>query len=276
MYYLHLGPVPGLAPLVAGIPAVLFRQTNIVFVGLFAGWRLIDAFHRGDLRSGPHAKIGGKQFEPASMQQPLRRGRLEELPFREGKTAHDDGQLPQRPQHQRESGWSRESARALRRAHRPPLHISELPSSFKTFIFGLFSSPAQAIFLIGPHLVVMAGFLAFVCINGGIVVGDRSAHVSGLHLPQFLYFMAVAGGALFPYTLRKLAKPCVCDSSHTCDCPSVFLWLRGSLLLWLRCGGGGEGSSFLFGCCIPIMTALSINFQCHVHPIPPPFGFSCA
>lgn len=40
----------------------------------------------------------------------------------------------------------------------------------------------------GGYILVGVAFVLFVRLNGGIVVGDRSAHQAVLHLPQLLYF----------------------------------------------------------------------------------------
>ena len=39
-----------------------------------------------------------------------------------------------------------------------------------------------------PYVVVGVGFLLFVLANRGIVVGDRSAHIATIHLPQIFYY----------------------------------------------------------------------------------------
>ncbi|XP_040834812.1 dol-P-Glc:Glc(2)Man(9)GlcNAc(2)-PP-Dol alpha-1,2-glucosyltransferase [Ochotona curzoniae] len=41
-----------------------------------------------------------------------------------------------------------------------------------------------------PYAVLGCAFCAFVAVNGGIVVGDRSSHEAVLHLPQLFYFSA--------------------------------------------------------------------------------------
>ncbi|XP_017783829.1 PREDICTED: putative Dol-P-Glc:Glc(2)Man(9)GlcNAc(2)-PP-Dol alpha-1,2-glucosyltransferase [Nicrophorus vespilloides] len=41
---------------------------------------------------------------------------------------------------------------------------------------------------VGCFLTLAISFITFVIINGGIVVGDKSAHVATLHIPQLYYF----------------------------------------------------------------------------------------
>ncbi|OQV16500.1 Dol-P-Glc:Glc(2)Man(9)GlcNAc(2)-PP-Dol alpha-1,2-glucosyltransferase [Hypsibius exemplaris] len=51
------------------------------------------------------------------------------------------------------------------------------------------------------YLTVMAGFLAFLIHNKGIVVGDRSAHQASLHIPQLFYFTAFTLFFASPYLI---------------------------------------------------------------------------
>ena len=53
-----------------------------------------------------------------------------------------------------------------------------------------------------PLAAVPAAFAAFVLRNGGVVVGDRSAHVPVKHLMQPLYFFGLSALALAPTLLR--------------------------------------------------------------------------
>ncbi|KAH8411128.1 hypothetical protein KR222_003841 [Zaprionus bogoriensis] len=51
---------------------------------------------------------------------------------------------------------------------------------------------------------IILPFVGFVCINGSIVVGDKSAHEATLHLPQLFYFAIFAMGFGISNTLRQL------------------------------------------------------------------------
>ena len=53
-----------------------------------------------------------------------------------------------------------------------------------------------------PLAAVPAAFAAFVLSNGGVVVGDRSAHMPVKHLMQPLHFFAFSAMALAPVLLR--------------------------------------------------------------------------
>ncbi|KZS96161.1 glucosyltransferase [Sistotremastrum niveocremeum HHB9708] len=44
----------------------------------------------------------------------------------------------------------------------------------------------------GPYALLIAAFVGFLFVNGGIVLGDKSNHVPVLHIPQMYYFFAFA------------------------------------------------------------------------------------
>lgn len=54
------------------------------------------------------------------------------------------------------------------------------------------------------HLIILSGFVSFVYINGSIVVGDKAAHEATIHLPQLLYFLIFYGVFGLPYVVSKL------------------------------------------------------------------------
>ncbi|KAI1293800.1 Dol-P-Glc:Glc(2)Man(9)GlcNAc(2)-PP-Dol alpha-1,2-glucosyltransferase [Halotydeus destructor] len=56
----------------------------------------------------------------------------------------------------------------------------------------------QILQLCGGYAIVGFLFVAFVIVNRGIVVGDRSAHEAALNLPQFFYFLGFIGFFSFP------------------------------------------------------------------------------
>ncbi|XP_057323180.1 putative Dol-P-Glc:Glc(2)Man(9)GlcNAc(2)-PP-Dol alpha-1,2-glucosyltransferase [Microplitis mediator] len=49
--------------------------------------------------------------------------------------------------------------------------------------------------------VVILSFVVFIIWNKGIVLGDRSAHVPTIHLPQLFYFSIFTSGFAWPYML---------------------------------------------------------------------------
>ena len=57
-----------------------------------------------------------------------------------------------------------------------------------------------------PYLLIAAGFLTFVVLNGSIVVGAKDDHQVGLHVPQLFYFFSFSTVSCFMYhaTFPKL------------------------------------------------------------------------
>lgn len=57
-----------------------------------------------------------------------------------------------------------------------------------------------------PYIIVCILFLGFVIWNQGIVVGDRSAHVATIHVPQLFYFSLFAFAFAWPYIIVHLKR----------------------------------------------------------------------
>ena len=55
----------------------------------------------------------------------------------------------------------------------------------------------------GGYILVGIAFILFVVVNGGIVVGDRSAHVATFHPIQILYFIAFTTVFTAPYIVSQ-------------------------------------------------------------------------
>ena len=58
----------------------------------------------------------------------------------------------------------------------------------------------------GGYVLVGAGFLVFVRLNDGVVVGDRSAHVVTVHVAQILYFAAFFTALTFPFAVKNVPE----------------------------------------------------------------------
>ncbi|XP_017517903.1 dol-P-Glc:Glc(2)Man(9)GlcNAc(2)-PP-Dol alpha-1,2-glucosyltransferase [Manis javanica] len=56
-------------------------------------------------------------------------------------------------------------------------------------------------FLTWPYVLLALAFCAFVVVNGGIVIGDRSSHEACLHFPQLFYFFSFTLFFSFPHLL---------------------------------------------------------------------------
>ncbi|OXU26810.1 hypothetical protein TSAR_005041 [Trichomalopsis sarcophagae] len=57
-----------------------------------------------------------------------------------------------------------------------------------------------------PYLVVLVSFVTFVIYNGGIVVGDRTAHIPTIHFAQILYYATFILAFSWPYLLPYFVK----------------------------------------------------------------------
>lgn len=61
------------------------------------------------------------------------------------------------------------------------------------FLFEYATTPSsiKSVLLVAwPYVVVAVGFVAFMVLNGGIVVGDRTSHEACLNFPQLFYFFS--------------------------------------------------------------------------------------
>lgn len=120
-----------------GICAILFRQTNIIWVGFCAG------------------TVVAQKMDEA--------WRVELLKKRDEKSA---------------SQISLQLSSVIRLVQ---------------FLLKYFTSPINiksVIFSTWPYAVVALGFVVFVVLNDGIVVGDRSSHEACLNAPQLFYFFS--------------------------------------------------------------------------------------
>jgi len=75
-------------------------------------------------------------------------------------------------------------------------------------------------------IMVGVAFILFVKINKGIVVGDRSAHVAVLHLPQILYFILFCCALCLPFII-KYVKPFINFAWRN----KIFILLSGIVLM---------------------------------------------
>lgn len=76
-----------------------------------------------------------------------------------------------------------------------------------TYIVNL-NNLLYTILILLPYALVAIGFIAFVIVNGSIVVGHHDHHQSCLHLPQLFYFTCFTGFFGFPYMIspKRIAR----------------------------------------------------------------------
>lgn len=54
------------------------------------------------------------------------------------------------------------------------------------------------------YLITIFAFVVFVYYNGSVVVGDKTAHVATIHIPQIFYFSLFVSIFMWPYFLPKI------------------------------------------------------------------------
>ncbi|KAL1612252.1 glucosyltransferase [Paraconiothyrium brasiliense] len=67
--------------------------------------------------------------------------------------------------------------------------------------------PVTVLKAIFPYIVLLIFFAGFVLWNGGVVLGDKSAHVATIHLPQMLYIWPYFVFFSLPLTFPSLLQP---------------------------------------------------------------------
>lgn len=131
-----------------GVCAVLFRQTNIIWVA-FCAASLVAAKMDETWR----AEQTKKKDETKSSQVPLNFSGVKKVIFFTAEFASN------------------------------PVHIRSV------------------LLLVWPYVLVAFGFLLFVILNDGIVVGDRSSHEACLNFPQLFYFFSFTLFFTLPLTV---------------------------------------------------------------------------
>ncbi|XP_076106317.1 dol-P-Glc:Glc(2)Man(9)GlcNAc(2)-PP-Dol alpha-1,2-glucosyltransferase-like [Mytilus galloprovincialis] len=160
MYLLHLQGNKALASLV-GIIAIMFRQTNIIWVvfmaGLTARQVIVDWFK----------EKSGSGYQRKSIKE------------------HSNPSTATKP-----SGDSEVTLFQIVKLLSKPPQNKQLDLIY--LIFRILKSSVC-------NIMIILGFLVFVYVNQGIVVGDRSHHTAGLNFPQLFYFISFTSVFAFPY-----------------------------------------------------------------------------
>ncbi|KAK7191019.1 hypothetical protein DPSP01_007809 [Paraphaeosphaeria sporulosa] len=85
------------------------------------------------------------------------------------------------------------------------------PRHYFAFLFYLprdvLMKPIAVIKAVFPYLILLGLFGGFVLWNGGVVLGDKSAHMATIHLPQMLYLWPYMVFFSLPLTLPSLLQP---------------------------------------------------------------------
>lgn len=73
----------------------------------------------------------------------------------------------------------------------------------------LLKRPVAIVKAVVPYVILVGLFAVFVLWNGGVVLGDKSAHVATIHLPQMLYLWPYMLFFSAPLVLPTLLRPTV-------------------------------------------------------------------
>ncbi|XP_053623205.1 putative Dol-P-Glc:Glc(2)Man(9)GlcNAc(2)-PP-Dol alpha-1,2-glucosyltransferase [Plodia interpunctella] len=156
--------------LVFALMSVLMRQTNIVWIAMVFGHKILDIFIKS-------SRVFGNHF--------LTKLRLN---------------------HQ--SSIAKDIDKSMLKYHYSisDLFIAvmyHITTCSVTFFKYLTLNDALVLF---THLITLISFVVFVFKNGSIVLGDKSAHEASLHIPQMLYFLIFYGIFGLPYVLAKFVS----------------------------------------------------------------------
>ncbi|KAJ0159246.1 Dol-P-Glc:Glc(2)Man(9)GlcNAc(2)-PP-Dol alpha-1,2-glucosyltransferase, partial [Colletotrichum tanaceti] len=150
---------------VAGVLALLMRQTNVFWVVVYMG--------------GLEAVAAVKALRPEPVARPTMTTMGEYVRFYAWRYSVGD-------------------------VHDPPLNTAwpdDLFFSILSIGIAALANPLRVLKKVYPHITVMALFAGFVAWNGGVVLGDKSNHVATLHLAQMLYIWPLFAFFSFPLFL---------------------------------------------------------------------------
>ncbi|XP_045530542.1 putative Dol-P-Glc:Glc(2)Man(9)GlcNAc(2)-PP-Dol alpha-1,2-glucosyltransferase [Pieris brassicae] len=151
---------------VCGALSVIMRQTNVVWVAMVFGHKILDLLIRT-------SRVFGNQY-------------LNKHAIRHSIIAHNI-----------------DSSR-LKKYYDLKDVLIALGYHLTTCCASLFKFLTVSDFIIlFQQMSVLLGFVGFIYMNGSIVVGDKSAHQATLHLPQLLYFLLFYGVFGLPYVLGR-------------------------------------------------------------------------
>ncbi|OBT39332.1 hypothetical protein VE00_10472 [Pseudogymnoascus sp. WSF 3629] len=153
-----------------GVAALVMRQTNVFWVGVFlAGMEWVRACR--EMAAGQPAKKGGDE----------------------------EGEI----------GWIERFIRPYVRGelHDPALEQAGPMDFFYCLVsigVSAISHPILLISRLWPYIALLVSFGGFVVWNGGVVLGDKSNHIATIHLTQMLYLWPFITFFSFPLLLPTL------------------------------------------------------------------------
>ncbi|KAH9472418.1 hypothetical protein Pst134EA_003034 [Puccinia striiformis f. sp. tritici] len=145
----------------------------------------------------------------------------------------------------------RPQANRVKETHRPtqPYDLSltsasllDLPRAIRSLVYESLINLWSTLPLLLPYSGVVVCFVLFLLWNGGIVLGDKSNHITALHIPQLYYFASFSMAFLAPVSF------------------DVFLIRRTLKSLF------GSPRSFFISCCLFITILWTIHKFTYEHP----------
>ncbi|KAF1964947.1 alpha-1,2 glucosyltransferas-like protein alg10 [Bimuria novae-zelandiae CBS 107.79] len=121
----------------------------------------------------------------------------------------------------------------------------------------LMNRPIAVIKAVLPYLALLALFGGFVLWNGGVVLGDKSAHVATIHLPQMLYLWPYTAFFSLPTMLPALLQPIL---------PTIPTRLRSLLESNLTGTSQHTTPSLLAGVLFTAFALVAAHFNTLIHP----------
>ncbi|XP_041968530.1 putative Dol-P-Glc:Glc(2)Man(9)GlcNAc(2)-PP-Dol alpha-1,2-glucosyltransferase [Aricia agestis] len=151
-----------------GLCSVIMRQTNIVWVGMVLGHKLLDILIRSSRVYGNSYLTRAKVSKRSPIARDIDSSKLKRY-------------------------YGLYDAFVALKYHVTTSFLTV--SKFVTY---------QDSCVIMQQCLVLSVFAVFMFINGSIVVGDKEAHKPTIHLPQVLYFLLFYGVFGLPYVIAKL------------------------------------------------------------------------
>lgn len=187
--------------LLSGLCSVMMRQTNIVWIAMVFGHKVLDIFLKSSRVFGNQSLTKAKLSKTSLIAKDVDASKLKRY------YGLYDFYL------------------AIK------YHVSTCLTTFFQFI------TVHDFVILFTHLIILISFIAFVYVNGSIVVGDKKAHEATIHIPQVFYFLIFYGVFGLPYVLAKI--------------PSTLQLMF---------------SNKLYVFCITILIALAVHYNTVVHP----------
>ncbi|XP_049883368.1 putative Dol-P-Glc:Glc(2)Man(9)GlcNAc(2)-PP-Dol alpha-1,2-glucosyltransferase [Pectinophora gossypiella] len=156
--------------IILGYLSVLMRQTNIVWIAMVLGHKVLDIFIKSS------RVFGNNQLTNMSLR-------------KDSMIAKDV-----------------DNSKLKRYYGITDVYIAlkyHVTTCFTTFFHYLTFNDWLIIFM---HSTVLISFVAFVYVNGSIVVGDKQAHQATIHIPQIFYFLIFYGVFGLPCVLNKFSS----------------------------------------------------------------------